>query len=140
VIVFDAYDSTPASTPATERILLTLEGQLDITAAQTLSVLDETVRSHPGAHVLVDLADVTFLDAAVLNAFTVAKAGAEASGGRLSFHGASAFTRGLLELWHLGPVRPIEPVEPVEPRTLRDRSSAPAPAHDGERGPRDTIA
>lgn len=104
MILLGPYDMGPGS--PTEPVVVALEGELDSFSLSALAVLDDTVRAHPGAHVLVDLTDVTFLGAAALRAFARAGAAAEAGGGRLSFHGAGTFVRGLLELWHVGPVGP----------------------------------
>ncbi|RYC03576.1 STAS domain-containing protein [Nocardioides zhouii] len=86
-------------------VVVVLSGELDFGSANALEVLNEAVREHPGAHVLVDLSNVTFVDSSVLVAFATARSRAEAAGGRLGLYAASAFTRRLLEIWHLEPVR-----------------------------------
>lgn len=83
--------------------LVVLSGELDFASTAALGVLDEAVRAHPGAHVLVDLSDVTFLDHAALTAFAIAQCRAMAGGGALSLHGATPFAQHLLEIWHLEP-------------------------------------
>jgi anti-sigma B factor antagonist len=84
--------------------VVALSGELDFASTAALGVLDEAVRRHPGAHVLVDLSDVTFLDSAALMAFAVARSRAVAGGGALSLHGASTFAQHLLHMWHLDTV------------------------------------
>jgi anti-anti-sigma factor len=86
-------------------VVVALGGELDFASAGALEVLDEAVREHPRAHVLVDLSHVTFLDSTALVAFERARSRAEAAGGSLSLYAASAFARRLLEIWHLEPVR-----------------------------------
>lgn len=85
-------------------VLVVFTGELDIGSRSALNVLEEAVRTHPGAHVLVDLSDVTFMDSTALVAFAKAKARATAGGGVLSLHGASAFAQRMLDIWHLEPV------------------------------------
>lgn len=85
-------------------VVVVFTGELDIGSRSALNVLDEAVRAHPGAHVLVDLSDVTFMDSTALVAFAKAKSRAAAGGGVLSLHGASAFAQRMLDIWHLEPV------------------------------------
>jgi anti-sigma B factor antagonist len=102
----DAAQDEPLSRPTSATwVVVALSGELDFASAGALAVLDEAVREHPRAHVLVDLSHVTFLDSAALVAFARARQRAEAAGGRLSLYAASAFARRLLEIWHLEPVR-----------------------------------
>ncbi|GAA5134767.1 hypothetical protein GCM10023339_71750 [Alloalcanivorax gelatiniphagus] len=128
MIVLDGYEPAPPSPRTSERIVVALEGELDIASAPVLSVVGQTVRDHPGAHVLVDLTDVTFLDAAALRAFVRAREGARAGGGDLSLHGARPFARGLLELWRLGPVGPAVRADDSVPRL-----AVPHPRSDADR-------
>nr|WP_300046277.1 STAS domain-containing protein [uncultured Nocardioides sp.] len=110
-------------------VMVVFTGELDIGARSALNVLDEAVRAHPGAHVLVDLSDVTFMDSTALVAFAEARSRAAAGGGVLSLHGASAFAQRMLDIWHLEPVcsrtRQAGDVHAIT--TLRGHSVVPFP-------------
>ncbi|NPD06416.1 STAS domain-containing protein [Nocardioides sp. zg-1308] len=99
-----------APATCTPWVVVVLAGELDFAASHALDVLDVAVKAHPGAHILVDLSDVTFLDHTALFAFALAKSRAEAQGGVLSLHGASVFALKLLEIWHLEPASSEPPV------------------------------
>ena len=100
----DATQAQHLARPASATwVVVVLTGDLDFASADALHVLDEAVRDHPRAHVLVDLSHVTFLDSTALRAFASARAGAEAAG-TLSLYPANDFARRLLEIWHLEPV------------------------------------
>lgn len=108
-------------------VVVVFTGELDIGSRPALNVLDNVVRAHPGAHVLVDLSDVTFMDSTALIAFAKAKSLAAAGGGVLSLHGASAFQQRMLDIWHLEPgsIRPRQAggAHPIE--TLRGHTVLP---------------
>lgn len=104
MIVHEHHPEKAAPTWDPLWLVVALSGELDFGSTAALGVLDEAVRSHPGAHVLVDLSDVTFLDSAALMAFAVARSRAVAGGGVLSLHGASTFAQHLLHMWHLDTV------------------------------------
>lgn len=101
MIVHEHFPEPPPPTWDPLWLVVALSGELDFASTDALGVLDEAVRAHPGAHVLVDLSDVTFLDSTALMAFAVAKSRAVAAGGVLSLHGASTFAQHLLQMWHL---------------------------------------
>jgi anti-anti-sigma factor len=108
-------------------VVVAFTGELDIGSRSALNVLDDAVRAHPGAHVLVDLSDVTFMDSTALVAFARATSRATAGGGVLSLHGASAFGQRLLDIWHLEPdcsrTRQVDDGHPIE--TLRGHTVLP---------------
>ena len=87
-------------------VVVALSGELDFASTGAFGVLDEAVRTHPGARVLVDLSSVTFMDSAALHAFVSARSRAAAGGGVLSLHGASNSAQRLLNIWHLEPGTP----------------------------------
>lgn len=104
MIVLDAYPEPPSPPSiSVSRVVVALRGELDLAASRALGVLHEAVEEHAGAHVLVDLSGVTFLDHTALVAFARARSRAEARGGQLSLHGASPFAARLLQIWHLEP-------------------------------------
>lgn len=82
-------------------VIVALSGELDLASTHAYGELDRTVMTHPGAHILVDLSSVTFLDATALHAFASARCRAVADGGLLSLYGASTFAQHLLRLWDL---------------------------------------
>lgn len=46
-----------------------LSGDIDVASKRALRILDAAVAENPGARILVDLSNVTFLDSSALNAF-----------------------------------------------------------------------
>ena len=118
---------TPHDTVVSSWVVVVFCGELDIGSRSALNVLHEAVRAHPGAHVLVDLSDVTFMDSTALVAFAKAKSRAAAGGGVLSLHGASAFAQRMLDIWHLEPVcsKTRQSGDVHEIRTLRGHTVVP---------------
>ena len=94
--------------PPADWVVVVLSGELGFGSTDALGVLDRAVLDNPGARVLVDLGNVTFLDSTALVAFARARSRAEAAGGTLSLHAASSFAHRLLEIWHLEPVREVD--------------------------------
>lgn len=89
--------------PHTPYWVVALAGGLHAGSRHALGVLDSVVGAHPGAHVLVDLSQVTLLDSAPLRALVAARERAVAAGGLLSLHGPSCHTQLQLVGWRLEP-------------------------------------
>lgn len=87
-------------------VVVALAGGLHSGSRHALGVLDAAVSAHPGAHVLVDLSEVTLLDSAPLGAFALARDRAAAAGGLLSLHAPSSHAQMLLQVWSLEPLGP----------------------------------
>ena len=84
-------------------VVVALSGDLNLAATGPLAVLADAVTTNPGARVLVDLSNVTFLGPSALHAFTRAVNQAAATGGMISLHGANDRASRLLQMWHLEP-------------------------------------
>jgi anti-sigma B factor antagonist len=85
-------------------VVVLLSGELDLASTRALGSVGQAVAKNPGAEVVVDLRDVTFLDSCALEAFADARVQAAAAGGSLTLAGASTFTHKLLQIWQLEPV------------------------------------
>ncbi|MGH8987979.1 MAG: STAS domain-containing protein [Acidimicrobiales bacterium] len=80
------------------RSTIRLHGELDLAETDMLaSVLDDAV----GSTVIVDLADLSFIDATGLSALAAAKWRAHADGRRLLIRGARGFVRTVFQLGDL---------------------------------------
>ena len=101
MIVREAYE--PPLPEVGLRRMVALSGGLHAGSTHALGALDETVEAQPGAHLLVDLSQTTFLDPASLAAVVVARDRVLAEGGALSLLGASNHAQLLLQLWRLEP-------------------------------------
>ena len=88
------------------RVVVLLSGELDIASLRALGSVGRAVVENPGAEVVVDLTDVTFLDSTALEAFASARVLATAGGGSLTLTGASSFAHKLLQIWQLEPGTP----------------------------------
>jgi anti-sigma B factor antagonist len=88
------------------RVVVLLSGELDIASTRALASVGRAVAKNPGAEVVVDLSDVSFLDSCALEAFASARVQATAGGGSLTLTGASSFARKLLQIWQLEPGTP----------------------------------
>jgi anti-sigma B factor antagonist len=85
------------------RCVVLLSGELDLASTRALGSVGQAVARNPGAEVVVDLGDVTFLDSCALEAFADARVQATAAGGSLTLTGASSFAHKLLQIWQLEP-------------------------------------
>jgi anti-sigma B factor antagonist len=95
--------SGPGLTSEPVAIMVRLAGELDLASTAALAVVEQAVRRNPGAEVVVDLDQVSFLDSTALHAFADARAQATSTGGALTLVGASDFAYRLLQIWHLEP-------------------------------------
>lgn len=125
----------PEGSVAASSVVVVYVGELDFASTSALDVLDEAVRTHPGAHILVDLSAVTFMDSTALVAFAQARSTAAAAGGAVSLHGASAFVLRMLEIWRLEPAPSVAREPGGAPMTDGPRRSGlvprPRPRGDG---------
>lgn len=105
MIVCGGDDVSADAAPDMSWVVVSLTGSLHAGSTYALRALDDAVSAHPGAHVLVDLSDVTSLDSAAVTVVADAQSRAAASGGVLTLHGASGLADTLLE--NLGLVAPV---------------------------------
>ncbi len=87
-----------ATIAAAGHIRLVLAGELDIATAPRLEAALDEARGQGPAEILIDLADVPFIDSSGLRSLIAAVERADANGGRLSIAGAGPQALRLFEL------------------------------------------
>lgn len=92
---------------------LGLYGEFDVDDARTLA---DELRPHlaPGREVVLDLADVTFLGSAALNALLQVRREALADGGELWLSNLSSIAARVVEAAGLGEHLPLQPTRDAE--------------------------
>lgn len=82
-------------------IRVRLTGELDIASVPAFARVEAAVGASPGRRVIIDLSDVTFLDAAALRVFVNARATAEQRGGSFGVLGVRAHLLRIFEMTDL---------------------------------------
>jgi anti-anti-sigma factor len=87
--MLDTVLSPERGAPSPTVHLMTLTGELDLSAAARLGVELIRFRTAAARHVDVDLADVTFIDSSALNFFEQLRWVSQARGGQVTLRGVS---------------------------------------------------
>ncbi|MEU9020565.1 STAS domain-containing protein [Actinomadura sp. NPDC048394] len=120
------------------RAVVRLRGELDIAGSDELRRHLEAARREHGDHLILDLADLEFMDSQGLSVIVGCYKAATAAGGSLTLAGPRPLVRRTLEITGLHRRIPVQ--ASLEAALTANRTAAPNPARDTARGDGDPPA
>ncbi|MWA03466.1 anti-sigma factor antagonist [Actinomadura sp. LD22] len=120
------------------RAVVRLRGELDIAGSDELRRLLEAARREHGEHVVLDLADLEFMDSQGLSVIVGCYKAATAAGGSLTLAGPRPVVRRALEITGLHRRIPVQAT--LEAALTAQRDAAPNPSRDTGRADGDPPA
>lgn len=96
------------------RVVVALKGDLDLTTAKPLrQTLDQLLDRYPGKDLVLDLAEVGFLDSSGLGVILGRYRRLQAEGRRLTLAGVKPGIRAVLDLAGICAIVPVVPASPL---------------------------
>lgn len=126
-------------TVETHRAVLGIRGEVDLATAPTLRGLVQVLIDQGSTRIVLDMANVTFLDASGLSLLSAASAQVRRLGGRLTLRFVPRSVRRTLELTGVASLVDIEDVEHA-PRALGPEALAEPADFEGERTDSTSVA